>query len=375
MRLDRLITLNVVQPWRRIFSRTEAPKDRGTETPAPNSQPSTLNSKSAVPILMYHNITDAPEPGIAPYYQVNTSPAVFAAHMQYLADHGFKTITISELVSLLQADSSAETPSSDPLKSQISDFKSITDLEPGRSAFDVRPSTTLEAPVHTELPKHRPLVVLTFDDGFSSVYTEAYPILKKHGFTATVYLATAFIGDTPRSFLPTGSPKHRSTEPPAHRALNSQLSTSQNCLTWPQCREMYANGIEFGSHTVSHPKLVNMSWNEIRTELADSKRTIEENLQTRCTEFCYPYAFPQANTNFCGRLQNTLCEIGYESCATTQVGRVSNDRDPFQLHRLPANTMDDEALFEAKLTGAYDWIARPQAVIKQAKAWRSNGKP
>jgi len=52
---------------------------------------------------MYHSITTASEPGVSPYYQVNTTPAVFRQHMQFLADHGFHTICPDDLANLLPA--------------------------------------------------------------------------------------------------------------------------------------------------------------------------------------------------------------------------------------------------------------------------------
>src|SRR5438477_11617581 len=82
MRLDRFISVNLVRPLRRVAPRAESP--------------------SSVPVLMYHNISDAPEPGVPAYYQTNTSPAVFRQHMQFLADNGYQTISVTKLVNFLE---------------------------------------------------------------------------------------------------------------------------------------------------------------------------------------------------------------------------------------------------------------------------------
>jgi hypothetical protein len=62
-------------------------------------------------------------------------------------------------------------------------------------------------------------------------------------------------------------------------------------------------------------------------------------------------------------------EAGYACCATTELGRVKMGDDLYRLKRLPANSLDDAAFFRAKLEGAYDWLALPQAIVKRSKLW------
>ena len=316
MRLDRLITLSLMQPLRRMRITHHASRI----TP--------------LPILMYHSISDDPEPGVSPYYQVNTRPAVFRQHMQFLADHGYRTINLDQLISWLTTGGEV---------SAFQDFRI--------SAF----------------PKP---VVLTFDDGFRDFYTQAFPVLQNHGFTATMFLPTAFIRDS----RPVQGSRFDGSgfKVPCHFPFRNP-----HCefLTWNEVSELRKEGIEFGSHTVHHPKLVELQWPSIASEISDSKSYIEQRLGEPVTAFCYPFAFPHADRAFAQTFRDLLCETGYSSCATTELGRIRPGTDPFRLKRLPANSLDDLALFAAKLDGAYDWLAAPQSAVKTMKAFLGPRSP
>lgn len=291
-RLDRFITLFLARPLRRLLPQGDT---------------------GAIPVLMYHSITDDPEPGVPPYYQVNTTPAAFRRQVQCLADGGYQTVTLSQ---------------------------ALTHLE-----------NTKSQPAGTRL------AVITFDDGFRNFYTEAFPALRQQGFTATMFLPTAFIGDTPRPFSPRGGS--------ARPASNPEM-----CLTWSEVRELHAAGIEIGSHTATHPQLADLGWEEVRVELTESKSAIESRLGESISSFCYPYAFPQANRPFRERLAGLLREAGYTCCATTGLGRTSPGNDKLALKRLPANSLDDLHLLRAKLAGDYDWLQFPQSMLKGLRANR-----
>jgi peptidoglycan/xylan/chitin deacetylase (PgdA/CDA1 family) len=196
-------------------------------------------------------------------------------------------------------------------------------------------------------------VVLTFDDGFQDFYTAAFPVLQQHGFSATMYLPTAFIGETRRVFSPTSVPR-----PVVH---------SRSCLTWSEVRELHAGGLEFGSHTVTHAKLVELAWAQINSEISDSKCMIEQKLGNLVTAFCYPYAFPQADQCFTMKLRQSLRDAGYAACVTTEVGQAKVGDDPLRLKRLPMNSCDDNHMSQAKLEGAYDWVGLPQRFVKHAR--------
>jgi peptidoglycan/xylan/chitin deacetylase (PgdA/CDA1 family) len=100
----------------------------------------------------------------------------------------------------------------------------------------------------------RHLVTITFDDGFREFHAVAWPILQRHGFTATMYLPTGLVSQKRKSFL------------------------GRECLTWDEVRELRRHGIRFGSHAVNHPELYNLSWSEIESETTISKERVQQEL-------------------------------------------------------------------------------------------------
>ncbi len=249
-----------------------------------------------LPILMYHRLADDPEPGIPPFKRLCTSAARFSEHMQWLADAGWRGVGVSEALA-------AAPP-------------------PGQA--------------------HR-CCAITFDDGLLDFAVAAAPVLARHGFGATVYLPTAFIGDTRRSFQ------------------------SHPCLTWDEVRELHRAGFEFGSHTVNHPRLHALPWSDVLHEVDASKAAIEQQLGARISGFSHPYAYPQADRRFAASMALALHLAGYTHGVTTAIGRAEPDAERFTLRRLPISGADDRDLFLAKVEGAYDWLGRPQAWSKTAR--------
>jgi peptidoglycan/xylan/chitin deacetylase (PgdA/CDA1 family) len=291
----------------------------------------------ALPILMYHSISDDPESEVHPYYRVCTSPQRFREHMQWLKEWGCRGVTLTEGLTW-----------------------------PGQAASPGLPSPSCG----TSSSRSRP-VVLTFDDGFQDFYDQAYPILQEYGFSATVFLPTAFIGDTRRDFLPAGrnAAGGRGDRSSVTGGVSSAPGVaSRSCLTWDEVRELHRHGIQFGSHTVTHPRLVELDWPKIQTEVAISKSEIEQHLGEAANTFCYPYAFPQTKRRFLGEFEQLLRDTGYTCCATTRLGVANTDDHRFTLKRLPANSLDDERFLLAKLERGYDWLSAVQGFSKKARS-------
>lgn len=254
-------------------------------------------SAGRIPILMYHSISDSAADGRHPYFDTRTSPRIFDQHMKFLRDHNYSVISPEAVVAKFDEQ----------------------DLENQKCA------------------------VITFDDGFRDFYTNAFPILSKYGFTATMYLPTAYIQQQTQSFK------------------------GMDCLSWNEVRELHRAGMQFGSHTVTHPVLKQISHGELETEVGRSKQTIEQELGVGVTSFAYPYAFPEEDREFTGRLRRALENAGYQNGVSTVIGSTHTPEEKFFMKRLPANSWDDTALLEAKLAGDYDWLRTPQYLAKAVK--------
>lgn len=255
-----------------------------------------IRPKPGIPILMYHSVSDDPEPGVGAYYRLATSPQRFRDQMSWLKTQGYRTVGLAEALASCEA------------RWQCDDDR---------------------------------LIVLTFDDGYRDFLTAAWPVLDEMGFTATVFLPTAFIADERMQF------KRR------------------DCLTWTEVRSLSAAGIAFGSHTVNHPNLYELTWPRIRSELAESRAALEDEIQAPIRTFAYPYAFPQEDAAFVSALREELAALDYRVGVTTVIGRASPAENSLTMRRLPVNECDDEPLFNAKLAGSYDWLAKVQKLRRR----------
>ena len=249
--------------------------------------------KSCVPILMYHSISDNLFGMSHPYYHINTLPEVFSEQMRWLRNSGYRAIGLPEALAVLHTGE---------------DFSRT--------------------------------VVITFDDGYRDFYTDALPILKQCGFTATVFLATDRIRNAPVRML------------------------GADYLTWRDVRELHAEGIRFGSHTVTHPDLRSLGHDQLEDELGRSKEIIEDHLGVAIESFSYPFGFPEEDQDYTRYLEDVLSNVGYDHGVSTILGRVSRKSNRFFLPRLPINNFDDTWFFRAKLEGGYDWLHWPQLVKK-----------
>ncbi len=254
--------------------------------------------KHRIPILMYHSVSDSADNGKHPYYQTVTTPEAFARQMQFLHRNGYSVLDLDRAVRYMEAPDPA-----------------------------VRP------------------VVITFDDGFRDFHRNAFPLLNRYDFTATMYLPTAYIGSAAKQFK------------------------GVECMTWDEVRELRREGIDFGSHTVTHPQLKSISHDQVCHEVRSSKETIEDELGSPVKSFAYPYAFPEGNVTFTQKLRGILEETGFENGVSTIIGSADRTNDKFFLKRLPINSCDDDRLLKAKLDGAYDWLHS----IQYASKWISRG--
>lgn len=114
-------------------------------------------------------------------------------------------------------------------------------------------------------------VVITFDDGYGDNYHHAWPLLKRFGFGATIFMVTDAIGRV--------------------NSFDRTVYPADPMLTVDQMLEMSRDGITFGSHTCSHPRsLVDLPEPQLQRELAGSRSALEDILGRPITLFAYPHS-------------------------------------------------------------------------------------
>jgi peptidoglycan/xylan/chitin deacetylase (PgdA/CDA1 family) len=111
---------------------------------------------------------------------------------------------------------------------------------------------------------------LTFDDGYESVYREAYPEMAERGMVGTVFPVVGAVGGLNRWDV------RLSPRPFRH-------------LSWSQLRELAEAGFEIGSHTLSHRALTSLDGGDLREELSASKKKIEDRTGSPVVSIAYPF--------------------------------------------------------------------------------------
>lgn len=170
-------------------------------------------------------------------------------------------------------------------------------------------------------------VILTFEDGFQDFYTVAARQLAQRQLTAAVFVIT----DRADPHFPTNG---------------------ESFLSWSQVQELALSGIEVGSHTCSHPKLPELSLDEVRRELADSRTAILGHID----QSSVPLSFPHGRTS--GAISQLGQSIGYSCAITTTLGPNDRGADIFALSRTTIASDDDLPTFAARVSGLTWWISR-----------------
>lgn len=221
-------------------------------------------------------------------------------------------------------------------------------------------------------------VALTFDDGYVDFYEKAWPLLRKYNVPATVYITTEFVEqkqwmwpDKVRVMLNATSltkvniphvgtlqlseenfeknwhciSDHCLTLQESERdsflqdlivLLDVTISdfpiSDFSALTWQQLHEMEKEGLDIGSHTVTHPILTRIDDKQLKNELLESKRVIESHIATEIHGICYPNGMPNDVSDSVTKVAK---ECGYQYGLIAYTDNVDKN-NKLKTNRIPA---------------------------------------
>ncbi|MEW6063675.1 MAG: polysaccharide deacetylase family protein [Bacillota bacterium] len=214
-----------------------------------------------IPILMYHKVN--PDPGTGGL-GLRVPPDKFEWQMKYLRKNGYETVSLEDVMD------------------------------------------------HFEKGKHLPdkPIVITFDDGYKDNYRFAYPIMKKYGYTGTIFVVSKAIGNT--NFFD----------------VEKKLQPENRIMDWHEIRELAEAGFTIGAHTVDHPHLAEVPPEVARHQIEESKRALEHGLKKPVEFFAYPYG------SYNDTVADLVKQAGYRAAVTTELGLAKADSNPFKLRRI-----------------------------------------
>lgn len=177
-----------------------------------------------------------------------------------------------------------------------------------------------------QAPLPRRPILLSFDDGHISNAELALPALRERGQRAIFFITAGRIQGGCRS-------------PIADRRFQPEPPDKGCWITWPHLRSLLAAGMEVGSHGLSHRAPASLAVEELRRELVESKRILQEGLGTAIDFVASPTGYDSRH------LAPLAREAGYKAALQGVIGRNSRSTDPFALRRIVLKRTMDFALF------------------------------
>ena len=177
-------------------------------------------------------------------------------------------------------------------------------------------------------------VVLMFDDGFKDFFSVVASELQRRKLPATIFVITDY-----------------TTDPVA---LNGE-----EYLTWEEIEALAAVGVQIGSHTCTHPRLLDLPPHDIIRELANSKGAILSHVGQ--TDVALSYPFGQSSE----RISKIARSLGYCCAITGDLGPNSPGDDAFRLKRTVISSRDDVASFAARISGLTWWFSALRRLFRR----------
>ena len=230
-----------------------------------------------VPILNYHRVASDGPRALAPY---RVSRRRFERQLAWLQRHGWHSVSLSDYVD-------------------------------GRFR-EGRPSTRGKA------------VAITFDDAYVDFAENAWPLLRRFGFGATLFVPVDHVG--------------------GHASWDAEHGPPAPLLTWDQLRELRDQGVEIASHSCSHQRMFELSPEGALEEATRSRAVLKEQLGIEADGFCYPYNWADAAA------RQAVADAGYRyGVYGADDGTAADERDPYFLPRIEVLGSDTLDAFIDKL--------------------------
>ncbi len=229
-----------------------------------------------VPILMYHRVTDDGPPSLAPY---RVSPEMFERQLSWLQRHGWHGMSLKDY--------------------HERKFNKGLDVFPGKP------------------------VVLTFDDAYKDFGSTAWPLLRKYGFGASLFVPVDFVGD--------------------HAQWDSGHGPPAPIMDWEEIGALSKEGVHIGSHGCCHRRLDEMTAEDCLADATRSRRILGERLGLDVTAYCYPYA--AANV----RSRQLIAEAGFSLAVCGVGGNPPDFGNPLYMPRIEILGTDGIDDFAQKL--------------------------
>tara|TARA_B100000989_G_scaffold36205_1_gene23000 strand:+ start:10089 stop:11102 length:1014 start_codon:yes stop_codon:yes gene_type:complete len=210
-----------------------------------------FSKENSAVVLMYHRFGQPEHPS------TNINKELFAKQMNYLKENKFNVLPLSNLIDIFENNK----------------------------------------------PIPKKAVLITIDDGFKSVYTNAFSILKELNFPFSVFVSTKYVSN----------------------------SHNSDFMSWDMLKELINNKGEIFNHSHDHKSLLNLSIKDARHTIEKTQVELKNNLGVVPTIFSYPYG------EYSEEKKNLIKEMGFKLAFSQDSGPISIMHDQFSLQRFPIN--------------------------------------
>jgi len=244
-----------------------------------------ISSPHGARVLLYHSITDSPADS---EWGENTVPKeLFDIHLKFLSEQGYAVVSVDEVAEHVRSGAAL----------------------PDRA------------------------VAITFDDGYADNYRNAFPILKKYGFVATIFITVGKLRD---------------------------ISGSGEFLSSSELGEMVRSGlVRAGCHGSTHISLKGLDPKALNEEISSARHRLSEITNTGVDLFAYPFGHAGSYDK---NIIDTVRLAGFKGAFTSIFGINRRGGDPFTLKRNRVSWLDTGTEIKKHLTGGYDWYSAYQGL-------------